>query len=94
MMGTEQDRPGGTKSMPLEIELETFRNLLPSLLKDPKLVGRFVLIHGEAVDSDWATLDDALKAGYARFDLEPFLIKQVVEHEEPVFFSRRVKPCP
>ena len=79
--------------MIFEQELETFRRRLPDLLRDPNKAGLFVLIHGDAVDSFWPTLEEGLHAGYDRFGLEPFLIKRVVEHEEPEYFTRRVRTC-
>ena len=79
--------------MAIERELETFRNVLPRLLKEPDKLGQFVLIHGDSVDSFWPTVDEALAAGDERFAPDVFLIKQVVEHERPFFFTRRVKPC-
>jgi hypothetical protein len=35
-----------------------------------------------------------LIAGYDHFGLESFLVKQIVEHEIPLYFSRNVVPCP
>lgn len=80
--------------MIFEQELDTFRRKLPDLLQDPNKSGLFVLIHGDVVDSFWPSQEEGLQAGYERFGLDPFLIKRVVEREEPEFFSRRVRPCP
>ena len=37
--------------------------------------------------------DDAIKAGYSRFGLEPFLVKQIHALEQAQFISRFVDPC-
>ncbi len=76
--------------MALERELETFARELPTLLQQQENHGKYALIRAEAVDSIWATKEEALAAGYDRFGLETFLVKEVVEHEKPVYFSRRV----
>jgi hypothetical protein len=77
----------------LERELETFRRELSRLLAEGK-GGKFALIVGDQVDSEWPSREEALQAGYDRFDLAPFLVKEITEHEEPLYFSRNVKPCP
>lgn len=77
----------------LETELATFRRELPALLADPARCGPFVLIHGESVADCFPTFDEALAAGYERFGLAPFLVKEVTEHEEPRYFSRNLR-CP
>jgi hypothetical protein len=77
----------------LETELETFQRELPALLQVPGNRGRYALVHGDKVDSIWATLDEALTAGYERFDLDPFLVKEITDHEETQYFSRNVNPC-
>jgi hypothetical protein len=80
--------------MPLERELETIRRELPGLLKEEGNRGKFALIHADEVDSIWETLDQALEAGYERFDLDQFLVKEITDYEQPKFFSRRVSRCP
>jgi hypothetical protein len=80
-------------SMALERELDTFGKQLLGLLQDPKNHGKFALVYGDAVYGLFDSVDDALAAGYERFSLEPFLVKHVVEHEEPRYFSRNVKRC-
>ena len=75
--------------MPLEIELETYRRKRPELKEHE---GKFVLINGEEIVDFFSTYEDAIKAGYQRFKLEPFLVKQV-HAAEPVFFiSRNIVP--
>lgn len=79
--------------MALEKELETFRRELPALLADPVRRGTFALVHGESVADCFPTFDEALAAGYERFGLSPFLVKEVTDHEEPRYFSRNLR-CP
>jgi hypothetical protein len=78
--------------MALEQELATFQRELPRLLNEGK-EGRFALVHGDTVDSDWETRERALEAGYDRFGLEPFMIREITEHEQPKVFSRAAKRC-
>lgn len=79
--------------MALEQELNAFRRELPALLSDPARRGTFVLVHGDAVAGCYPTFDDALAAGYDRFGLSPFLVKEVTDREEPRYFSRNLR-CP
>jgi hypothetical protein len=80
--------------MALERELETFGRELPRLLADPANRGKFALVHGETVEGIYPSVDAALDAGYDRFGLEPFLVKEVTEHEEARYFSRNITRCP
>ncbi len=80
--------------MPAEQDYAAFKSELPKLLADPEKVGKYALIHAEAIDSIWPTFEEAAHAGYDRFGLEPFLVQHIVEKEEPKFFSRRVAPWP
>lgn len=79
--------------MALESELDVFRQALPALLADPANRGTFALVHAGAVAGCFPTFDDALAAGYDRFGLAPFLVKEVTDHEEPRYFSRNLR-CP
>jgi hypothetical protein len=80
-------------NMALENELETFGRELPRLLAVEGNRGKFALISGERVDSVWGTVEAGLEAGYDRFGLKPFLVKEVTEHEKARFFSRNVTAC-
>lgn len=77
----------------LEKELETFRRELPALLRDAANLGQFALVHGETVAGLYPTFEAALSAGYDKFGLEPFLVKEVADREEPRYFSRNLR-CP
>lgn len=74
-------------------ETEVFDQQLAVLLADPANHGKYALIHGDRVDSVWPTLDEALKEGYGRFGVESFLVRHIVQNEEPLFFSHSVNPC-
>ncbi|MEX1129231.1 MAG: hypothetical protein WEB50_11745 [Vicinamibacterales bacterium] len=76
--------------MSLQKELETFKKRLPEW---PEHEGKFVLIHGEDVIDFYTSYEDALKVGYEKFKLEPFLVKQVHALERIQFVSRFVDPC-
>jgi hypothetical protein len=75
--------------MALERELQTYKTKLPELVADE---GKFALIHGENVIDVYGTYEDAIKAGYEKFKLEPFLVKQIQSVEQVQFISRFV-PC-
>lgn len=75
--------------MALEKELATYKANLPEL-KDHE--GKFVLIHGDDIVDFFAAYEDALKAGYQKFDLEPFLVKQVNAVEKIQHVTRHIIP--
>jgi hypothetical protein len=77
--------------MALEREMETYRRELPRLLDRQ---GKFMVVHGEAVAGVYETFDEALRAAYTLFKLEPFLIKEIQAEEKPVHFTRDLKQCP
>jgi hypothetical protein len=77
--------------MALEKELATYERKLPELLPEE---GKFVLIHGDDVAGTWDTYEDALKSGYEKFRLEPFLIKRIQWAETVHNFSRDMRICP
>jgi hypothetical protein len=71
--------------MALEKEIATYQAKLPELTQHQ---GKFVLIHGDQIIDTFSTYDDALKEGYKRFQLEPFLVKQILS-VEPIFCFTR-----
>jgi len=77
--------------MALEQELETFKNNLQTLKAEHE--GKYVLIHGDQVIDVFSSYDDAIKAGYGKFGLNPFLVKQIHALEHAQFVSRFVDPC-
>lgn len=75
--------------MALEKELETYVAKLHELKENE---GKFVLIHGDTVVNVYTSYEDAIKDGYVRFGLEPFLVKQIQSIEQVQFISRFVDP--
>ena len=75
--------------MALEQELAAYQKSLAGWSDQE---GKYVLIHeSEAVDF-FSSYEDALKVGYGRFGLEPFLVKQVQANEQTHFISRLYAP--
>ena len=71
---------------PLQAEMATYRTKLPQLLDE---AGKFVVIQGERILGTYSAYEDALKAGYQEFKLEPFLVKKILAIE-PLNFSSRL----
>jgi hypothetical protein len=76
--------------MALEKELATFQAHLSELVSTDE--GKYALVHGEEI-TVWDSQDKAIDEGYDRYGLEQFLVKEIVEHEVPRHFSRRVTRC-
>lgn len=75
----------------LELELATYKKMLPSLMKDE---GKFALIFKTDLLGVFSTYEDALRAGYERAKLEPFLVKKISGAEAVAYFSRDIPaPC-
>jgi hypothetical protein len=72
---------------PLQVELATYLKKLPELIVEE---GKFVLIHGEDVVGIFGAYEDALKAGYEAFKLDPFLVKNITSEEQIQFFTRSI----
>lgn len=77
--------------MALEQELATYKN---NLEEWTEYEGKYVLIKGTEVKGFYSSYDDALKAGYEKFELDPFLVKQVSMIEQVHTFTRFAFPCP
>lgn len=54
--------------------------------------GQYVLIHGTQVVGFHEAYEKALRAGYERFGLAPFLVKRVLRQHQAHFVSRMVAP--
>ena len=76
--------------MALERELATYSAKLPEMKEHE---GKFVLIQGEEIVDYFVTYEDAVKEGYTRFKLEPFLVKQIQSVEQVHLISRLLVPC-
>jgi hypothetical protein len=75
--------------MALETELKTYERESPNLTAHE---GRYALVHGDRVEDIFQAYEDALKAGYERFGLAPFLVKQIHAAEVAHYFTRDVVP--
>jgi hypothetical protein len=76
--------------MALEQELATYNAKLPEMKEHE---GKFVLIHGPDIIDYFGAYEDAIKEGYAKFKLEPFLVKQIQSVEQVHLISRLLAPC-
>jgi hypothetical protein len=81
-------REGGV--MPLEKELGVYKANLIDLLAS---AGKYVLIFGEQIGGIFEGYEDALQAGYDKYGLEPFLVKQISRAEPIYYFSRDLSAC-
>jgi hypothetical protein len=69
----------------LDQEIETYRQQLPKLLLEE---GKFALIHGRELVGLFDSYQDALTAGYEKFGVQPFLVKQIKAIDQVHFISR------
>jgi hypothetical protein len=76
--------------MALEKELATYKQKLPEL---KQYEGKFALVHDVNVDI-YTSYEDAIKEGYNKCGLQPFLVKQIHATEQAQFISRLVVPAP
>jgi len=77
--------------MALEKELELYREKLHGELAQHE--GKYVLIHGGTITDYYSSYEDAIKDGYQKFGLEPFLVKQILTLEQIHYVSRLVGEC-
>lgn len=66
----------------LQRELDTYAR---SVRDWPEHAGKFVLIKEDEVVGFYSTYEDAITEGYSRFQLAPFLVKQVSMIEQACF---------
>ncbi len=57
----------------LETELATYKRLLPSLLEDQ---GKYALVFDSELLGTFTSYEDALKIGYEKCGIKPFLVKR------------------
>jgi len=89
-MDTASANPTGKAAMPLEKELSVYDANLIDLLASE---GKYVLIAGDQISGTFESYDAALAAGYERYGLEPFLVKQITRAEPIHYFSRDLSAC-
>jgi hypothetical protein len=73
----------------LEQEIETYNT---NLSKWTEHEGEFVLIHEDKIVGFFSVYEEALRTGYEKFGIVPFLVKQVSRTEKSHFVSRFVAP--
>jgi hypothetical protein len=79
-------------SNPLATELATFEKMKEDLLCQE---GKYAVIFGADLLGVYDTYEDALKIGYEKCKLEPFLVKKIQAIEPINFFSRSIfSSCP
>lgn len=76
----------------LKQELATYEREKQRLVAEGE--GKYALVQGDVVVGIWDTYTDALKEGYERFGLKPFLVKQIQGIDRVYFFTRDLTPCP
>ena len=76
--------------MALEREQKTYEQKLPELLTQ---AGKFALISGDEVAGVFGTYEDAIRAGYEKYGLTPFMVKQIHATERVQYFTRPIVPC-
>ena len=77
------------KSSPLAAEIEAFERLQPQLQFDnPE--GGFVVIKGGEVLGVWRDQTDALNEGVKKYGNVVFLVRDIRDTGEPIYFSRNV----
>lgn len=69
----------------LDTELKAYKEKLPTLLGQ---IGKYALLKGSEVVGVYDTYEDALKFGYEKFQLEPFLVKRIAPAEQISYFTR------
>ena len=70
-------------------EIATYRNHLPQLLREQ--AERFVLVKGADILGIFPDRSAALREGYRRFGVVPFLVRQIAD-PEPVVYLPNVVP--
>lgn len=76
--------------MALEKELKSYKEHIHEWSEHE---GQYVLIKDESAAGFFSSYDDALRAGYEKFKLEPFLVKRVSSLDHVHFVSRLFDPC-
>lgn len=75
------------ENQPLARETQTYERLLPQLMRDE---GKYALIFGDDLLGVFAAYDEALRAGYEKAGLAPFLVKRISGSETVAYFSRDI----
>ncbi len=65
----------------LKNELDYFNKIKDDLLKTNN--GQYALIKDENLEGSFTTFPEAYEAGVVRFGTESFLVKQIIEQQQP-----------
>ncbi len=76
----------------LQVEQQTYEREKAALISAGN-EGKYVLVHGDQIAGVWGTYEDALSEGYARFQLNPFMVKQIQTIERILYVNRDVTLC-
>lgn len=71
----------------LEHEIKRYESERENLLMEE---GRFALIKGNEETEIYDSYDDALKIGYQKYGLEPFLVKKISRIDPVLNFTRNI----
>lgn len=84
---TDRKTPAST----LLDEVQAFERMLPELMKH---AGKFALIQGGVLAGVYSAYEDALKIGYEKYGVTPFLVRKIAQTQNIAFISRSFAPCP
>ncbi len=86
-MSSILEKPVADQTANLAKELETFERHRGDLMKD---AGKYALVHGEELAGVFESYGDAIRAGYEKFGLSPFLVKQILQQERILCFTKEL----
>ena len=89
LSGRTESKPGPFAGF--DTERRTYERLKSKLLHDE---GKYVLIKGDIMAGIWLTREEAVEAGYGRFGLQPFYVKQILDVDPVILVTRDVLSCP
>ncbi len=75
----------------LDEEIRAFKRMLPELLSSD--LGKFALIHNGKLIGTFTSKEDALKYGLEKIGNEEFLIREITQLEEPLYFFHGISSC-
>ena len=76
----------------LEKEIKAFEKMLAKLLSSDQ--GKFALIYNGKLLGTFTSKEDALKFGLEKIGNEEFLIREIKQLQEPLYFFHGISSCP
>lgn len=73
-----------------EVEQQTYESRKQELLANE---GKFVVIKATEVLGVYGTYEDALKAAYGSYGLQPFFVRRIESIPQISYFTRDLTPC-